>query len=438
MENQGSAAVESTDVIVVGGGFAGVTAARELATAGHQVVLLEARDRLGGRTHSREWNGDVIELGGMWVHYLQPFVWSELVRAGSELRKLGLPDVTLFNGGGGPMEMDSVDRAGLAQAWRAYHAHALESVPNQYAVNLSDTRHLAIDKQTMSERLADLELDPLLHGRMAAALTAWANGPIDQAGAMFPNRIFAMSGFSVEALEATTTDLVLAAGTGQLISAIASQAQFDIRLESPVAKVVRKDDGVRVEQSDGQVVEARAVVLALPLNVLSHMEFAPALPQRTAAAVALQQVSSGFKLLIKAKASGKRIDASGAGTVIAHLLTDRTYTDGSQLLVAFGPNARHIDGASIADVQSHVDALAPGLVVDDFLWHDWTTDPYSNGTWSVHRPSWVTEHNEALAAPVGNLFFAGGDIAQGWVGHIDGAIETGFTAARHVRQYLRN
>lgn len=429
---------ETTEVIVIGGGFAGVTAARELTNAGHHVVLLEARDRLGGRTHSREWNGDTVELGGMWIHYLQPFVWSELVRAGSEVRKLGLPDVTLFNGGDGPEEMTVIDRAELAQAWIAYHGHALEAVPNQYAVNLSDTKRLAIDTQTMAERLDDLKLDARVHGRMTAALTAWANGPIDRAGALFPNRIFAMSGFSVDALEATTTDLVLAAGTSQLISAIAGQGQFDIRLKSPVAKIFWRDGRVRVEQTNGQTVEGRAAVIALPLNVLSSLEFDPALPTPTATAIAIHQVSAGFKMLIRAKANGKRVDASGAGTVFAHLLTDRTYPDGSQLLVAFGPDASHLDNATIGDVQRHVDALAPGLVVQEFLWHDWTTDPYSNGTWAVHRPNWVTDHNEALTAPIDNLFFAGADIAQGWVGHIDGAIETGITAARQVHRHLGN
>ena len=60
------------DVIVVGGGFAGVTAAREVALAGRNALLLEARDRLGGRTWTADWNGQQIEYGGGWVHWHQP------------------------------------------------------------------------------------------------------------------------------------------------------------------------------------------------------------------------------------------------------------------------------------------------------------------------------------------------------------------------------
>ncbi|MDX6523888.1 MAG: hypothetical protein QOI17_1401, partial [Gaiellales bacterium] len=60
------------DVVVVGGGFAGVTAAREAALAGRSVLLLEARDRLGGRTWTAPWRGHQIEYGGGWVHWHQP------------------------------------------------------------------------------------------------------------------------------------------------------------------------------------------------------------------------------------------------------------------------------------------------------------------------------------------------------------------------------
>ena len=70
------------DVVIVGGGFAGVTAARECALRGRDVVLLEARDRLGGRTWSADWDGHAIELGGAWVHWHQPHTFSELTRAG--------------------------------------------------------------------------------------------------------------------------------------------------------------------------------------------------------------------------------------------------------------------------------------------------------------------------------------------------------------------
>src|SRR5689334_19558979 len=70
------------DVVVIGGGFAGVTAARETALRGARTTLLEARNRLGGRTWTAPWQGLEIEYGGGWVHWHQPHTWTEIVRAG--------------------------------------------------------------------------------------------------------------------------------------------------------------------------------------------------------------------------------------------------------------------------------------------------------------------------------------------------------------------
>lgn len=72
------------DVAVIGAGYAGLTAARDLTTQGHHVLLLEGRDRIGGRTWSSNIEGYPFELGGTWVHWNQPFVWRELSRYGMD------------------------------------------------------------------------------------------------------------------------------------------------------------------------------------------------------------------------------------------------------------------------------------------------------------------------------------------------------------------
>jgi pseudooxynicotine dehydrogenase len=70
--------------VIVGGGFAGVTAARDLTMRGRRAVLLEARDRLGGRTYTSDHDGHAMELGGTWMHPAQPNVWTEINRCGME------------------------------------------------------------------------------------------------------------------------------------------------------------------------------------------------------------------------------------------------------------------------------------------------------------------------------------------------------------------
>lgn len=68
------------DVLVIGGGYAGLTASRDLTLANNQVLLVEARDRIGGRSWSSNIDGYPYEMGGTWVHWHQPFVWRELRR----------------------------------------------------------------------------------------------------------------------------------------------------------------------------------------------------------------------------------------------------------------------------------------------------------------------------------------------------------------------
>ena len=80
------------DVVVVGGGLAGLTVARELRHAGLEVVVLEARERLGGRAHTAWLGGRDIELGGAHVHWLQPHVFAELTRYGIPYRPLPAPE----------------------------------------------------------------------------------------------------------------------------------------------------------------------------------------------------------------------------------------------------------------------------------------------------------------------------------------------------------
>jgi monoamine oxidase len=80
--------------------------------------------------------------------------------------------------------------------------------------------------------------------------------------------------------------------------------------------------------------------------------------------------------------------------------------------------------------------LRPDVEVLDSAGYDWNADPYSRGTWCVTKPLQLTRYAEHLALPEGEFFFAGSDIAAGWAGYIDGAIETGIRSAREVIRFL--
>lgn len=75
---------------------AGVTAARELSAAGRRTLLLEARDRIGGRTRTEDFAGHPIELGGAWVHWSQPHLWAEITRYGLSIEADVVPERGIF------------------------------------------------------------------------------------------------------------------------------------------------------------------------------------------------------------------------------------------------------------------------------------------------------------------------------------------------------
>jgi pseudooxynicotine oxidase len=70
--------------------------------------------------------------------------------------------------------------------------------------------------------------------------------------------------------------------------------------------------------------------------------------------------------------------------------------------------------------------------------HDWLEDEFARGTWAIHRPGWYTTHHAAMRQPENGLVFAGSDLADGWSGFVDGAIESGLRASLQVQSLLRD
>ncbi len=81
-------------------------------------------------------------------------------------------------------------------------------------------------------------------------------------------------------------------------------------------------------------------------------------------------------------------------------------------------------------MQAELDAILPGYEALDATAHDWLADEFSRGTWAIHRPGWYEHHHAAMRRPEGSVLLAGSDLANGWAGFIDGAIESRAAAGR--------
>jgi len=418
-----------TDVIVIGGGFAGVTAAREAALRGRSVTLLEARERLGGRTWSATWEGHAIEYGGAWVHWHQPHTFSELTRAGLSVTVSGETERASWYVDGERREGSVADRDAIVRrGWDRFVDGVHEALPQPHAPLRALDRLARFDRLSIAERVDQLQLSAEERDPLVAELEALAHAPIDDAGAVSALRWHALSGYSLELTQFTGGRVTIDRGTGALLAAIAAAAPIDVRLGSPVAAVSMRGDGVQVTGRDGSGHRAGAVVVAVPLNALHAIEFDPPLPDDKRAAIALGQASRGIKLMLRARGEAVSQGAIRVGHPFGYLATEEIDDDGTQLLIGFGPDAARCDPGDLGGVQRDLDAILPGYQAVAATTHDWLADEFAQGTWAIHRPGWYEHHHAAMQRPEGRLRLAGSDLADGWSGFIDGAIESGLRA----------
>jgi monoamine oxidase len=417
------------DVIVVGGGFAGVTAAREAALRGRSVLLLEGRDRLGGRTWTADWDGTQIEYGGAWVHWHQPHTWSELTRAGLRVDLSGDPERAGWYVNGTRREATLAERDAIVRrGWDRFVEGVEDALPLPHDPLYAIDRLVRFDRLTIAERLAELALSQEEHDVLAAELEALAHAPLDVAGADSVLRWHALSGYSLALTQFTGGRVTIAGGTAALISAIAAGARFERRLETPVAAVRRDGDHVEVSTRLGESLRARAVVVAVPLNVLGSIAFEPALSAAKQAAIALGQASRGIKLFLRARGPAISHNAIRRAHPFGYLDTEVLEPDGTQLLIGFGRDHAACRTSDPAWVQRELEAILPGYEVVAGGAHDWLGDEFARGTWAIHRPGWYEHHHAEMRHPEGRVLLAGSDLANGWAGFIDGAIESGLEA----------
>jgi monoamine oxidase len=427
------------DVIVVGGGFAGLTAAREAALRGCSVQLLEARDRLGGRTWTSPWNGSSIEYGGAWVHWHQPHTWSEITRAGLRVEISDDADDASWYVGeerrAGTLEERN---AILRRGWDRFVAGVEQALPRPYDPVHALNRLARFDRLTISERLNELTLPPEEHDVLAAELESLANAPLDDAGAVSVLRWHALSGYSLALTQyATGGRVTIVGGTQALARAITAVARFERRLGTIVAAVTQRPDGVEVETRDGTRFAARAAVVAVPLNTLGAIRFSPALAEPKQQAIALGQASRGAKIMIHARGDAVLQNSIRPGHAFGYVATEQLLADGTQLMIGFGPDGASWQTADPSRIQRQLDAILPGYQLLEATAHDWVADEFSRGTWAIHRPGWYEHHHAAMQQPDGRVLLAGSDLANGWAGFIDGAIESGLRAGARAAQLSR-
>ena len=172
------------------------------------------------------------------MHWHQPHTWSEIVRAGLEVEIGDETEVAAWYVGDERRTGTIAERDAVAErGWNAFVAGVEDVLPLPHDPLARIDRLGRLDGMSITDRMDQLDLTGEERAVLVAELESLASGPLEESGAVSVLRWHALSGYSLALTQYTGGRVTLARGTGALLAAIAGGAQFDVRLESPVAAV---------------------------------------------------------------------------------------------------------------------------------------------------------------------------------------------------------
>jgi monoamine oxidase len=441
---------------VVGAGLSGLTAARALAAAGREVLVLEARDRVGGRTLNRSIGaGHVVEVGGQFVGPTQDRILAlskavgvatfPVYNQGSNVEVIGGQRSLYPASTGIPADPETqqfliellakidpiAKEVGPTTPWQAKRARQLDATTlSEFARSfVSERTRPVFDAVNNSVWGVDSDQLSLLY---VASYVA-AAGDQHNEGSLF--RLISTAGGAQERR--------FVGGSQLVAQRVAKQLGNRVLLGAPATGLAVTGAGARV-QTASLVVDAKRVIVAVPPPLA--LDLTRGLSRRRAKLLAGMHMGH----LIKSEAvyptpfwraeglSGQGVNDEG----IASVPFDNSPPDGSVgVLFAFtgGRAAGRLAKLSAGERRSVVlqrfrqyvgdQALAP----TQFIEHDWRTEKWTRGCpTGIPVPGILSRYGDTLRAPIGPVHFAGTETSDYWQGYMDGAVRAGERAAREI------
>ena len=443
------------DVVVVGAGLAGLTAAREVQRAGATAVVLEARDRVGGRTLNEPiGGGKIVEVGGQWIGPGQD-------RIAALAREMKVDTFRTHSHGENVIEFD-----GKLKRYRGtiprIGAHVLADVAQaqlkigRLAKTIPlDTPWTAKNARKLDSQTFETWLRRNVYTKGGRALlelsieAVWAAEPADLSllHVLFYTRSAGGFDLLLDTEGGAQQDRFV--GGSQLISIRLAEALGGdgvVHFSSPVTNIEQDEHRVHVTAGTGLTATGKQAIVALPPTLTSRIAYDPPLPgHRDQLTQRMPQGSVIKCMAIYDRPFWRDKGLSGQATSDigpAKVVFDNSPPDGSPgVLLAFleGERARTIGRLP---AQERKQAVVQGLArlfgpeasePANFVERSWAEEQWTRGCYGCYMPpgAW-TSFGDALRAPIGRIHWAGAETATVWNGYMDGAVQSGERAAREA------
>lgn len=440
---------DRVDVPIIGAGYAGLQTAAALQASGASVVIVEARDRVGGRTWTQAIGLAKFDLGGQWIGPGQHRLAAVAARlGGATFPTFHAGDKLLDDGAKLSTYAGSIPSLGPLELAELHLAlRRLDRMAQQVSARdpAASPRAAELDAMTVGDHARRIR-SARVRGALEVALGSIFGAESSEMSLLWFLAYLRAGGGLMKLceIEGGAQERRFVGGAGGLAETWAAQLGCVVT-KAPARRIVQRGDEVIVETDRGKVAAARAVI-AVPPPLAARIELEPAAPARREQLVQRHAMGALVKLVVTYERPFWRA-AGRSGEVVclrpspAAVVFDNCSHDLRQpalLVFVQGEPARRWTGDT-APVLAQLarwfgdEARRPSQVVAV----DWSAEPWSRGCpVAIASPRALTSTGTTLREPIGRVHFAGTETATEWTGYLEGALESGERAAREVLRGL--